>query len=122
MKLKEVTALVSKDAVLQIPVTIFAHELPALVNEHGEDRVEVIAEREVDAPEDFNPSNEWLRLQRKYDRQELGVLHRAYPLGAAQIAQMLGVPLASATESPQAVIRDGVGRQKRPAKPEPAAA
>lgn len=121
MKLTEVTALVHKDAVLAIPVVVWAHELPALRNEHGEDRVEVLEEREVDAPEDFNPGNEWLRLQRKYDRRELGALHRVYPMGAAQIAQLAGVAPQPATDEPQAVIRDGVGKAPKKAKAEPAA-
>lgn len=116
MKLIEVTALVHKDAVLAVPVVVWAHELPALRNEHGEDRIEVLGEREVEAPEDFNPGNEWLRLQRKYDRRELGGLHRVYPMGAAQIAQMAGVSPQAAKDEPQAVIRDGAGKPAQKSK------
>lgn len=62
-------AIIAKDAVEQLPVTVMAHELLVLVAVHGQDRVFV--DENADLPNgltegEFDPEEEFARLEQRY--------------------------------------------------------
>ena len=70
MKVPYVVAVIHKDAVEQIPVTVPAHEVPILQAVHGDGRVTV--DETTDLPQgltetaDLDPEQEFARLEQRY--------------------------------------------------------
>lgn len=74
-KVPYVVAVIHKDAVEQLPVTVAAYEVPILVAVHGEHRVSIdenadlpngLTEKEIDPSDEAAVQEEFSRLEQRY--------------------------------------------------------
>jgi hypothetical protein len=79
----EYDLLIERDAMTKIPKKAYAHELPALRFIHGDDRVEVIGQRNVKVA-GFNLHTEYTRMKARYDRKNFPVIAPVYGVDPIQ--------------------------------------
>lgn len=90
VKLSECVVQIERNEVTKIGATVFAHELRVLHAVHGEDRIQVIEEYEVEVS-GFKVRDEYERLKRRYNNKLVGdVVAKAYPT-YLQLADELGI-------------------------------
>lgn len=112
--LTEVVVVIEKDTMMKVPTTVYEHEVPVLIELHGEDKVQVHEQYEVYAPEDFVVADEYERMKAKYGMRLQGgqpnPVVQVWGKGASALANHLGLPRGNAVkhvlnESEQ-VVRD----------------
>lgn len=98
----KITAIDSVDVLIfrnenaSIPDTVFRHELPILQALHGVDMVKVVREDTLDV-EDFDPTEELERLQRKYVSKDGDPVGRVFRNDPREVAREAGVQFRAGT-------------------------
>lgn len=83
--------LVKRDAMMQVPVRVFDHEIPLLQLIHGDDNIEIKDSEQVEVS-NFNVDDEYDRLVRKDDASKSTAVFQIYGNNPKGLADELGIP------------------------------